>query len=109
MENNDIILKNKLKTFLKKENCFEAFYNNFINFNADSFKNFIYDHTKETKLTIYIIANAFQWDKTQEGFVYWLRIHSKWGLYIRELIKKNDKEAYKSSLCIIPKYNNLCI
>jgi len=72
--------KIKLSEFLKENNCYDKFINNFD-------KDLDYEDWKE-----YVdrsIGDAFAWDKTPEGETYWIDIHNKW-CNVEDEDKEND-------------------
>lgn len=55
------------------------------NFREDKIKNFLhaklyseYDYFKSCRNSYCFIANAFEWDKTPEGFCYWDKLSKEW-------------------------------
>ena len=96
MDEFQITIKNKFKTFLKKENCTKEFFYNFhvspwrsAYGEKENFQIYFYKHTKKYfKSSVYsIFSEAFKWSDTKEGQRYWDDLHYKWMNYIHKYIK----------------------
>ena len=73
-------IKQQFIQFLKQNNAYEQYMLNFNNrskmskyYSKKAFKKY-FKFTEEKLL----ITNAFDWDKTKEGFDYWDKIDDKW-------------------------------
>ena len=72
--------KIKLSEFLKDNNCYDKFIDNFD-------KEFNYEMWKHQ--TNECFSNAFQWGTTKENFEYWCEIEDRWCDIVKE-DKEND-------------------
>ena len=69
--------------FLKEQNAFARFIEEFNNFHKKKFISFL-----ESRPCAFYITQAFVWGDTPEGNKYWERIHVDWNEWIRNN-KKN--------------------
>ena len=97
MDTFQITIRNKFKSFLKKENCTKEFFHNFRVSSwriecgeEENFQNYFYKHTKKhLKINVLsIFSEAFKWSDTKEGYKYWDDLHYKWVNYIHTYIIK---------------------
>ena len=93
MDTFQLTIKNKFKTFLKKENCTKEFFYNFYNSpwrsecgKKENFQNYFNKHTKKylKRNALSIFSDAFKWSRTKEGHNYWDELHDKWVNYIHK-------------------------
>jgi hypothetical protein len=96
MDSFQITIRDKFKTFLKKENCTKEFFYNFYDSSwrgergeDENFQNYFYKHTKKhfKVKVLSMITEAFKWSDTKEGHHYWDDLHYKWINYIHTYIK----------------------
>ena len=99
MKESEILIKKKLKSFLKKEKCFEKFYLNFNKQHRSLTLKDLIDEVIRTKFNIsQLFVLAFSWYDTQEGDIYWSNIHNKWRDYIQPILDNiTDIPTYTTS------------
>ena len=105
MKESEILIKKKIKSFLKKENCFEQFYLNFNNQHRSLMLKDLIDEVIKTKFNIsQLFFLAFSWYYTQEGDTYWLNIHIKWREYIQPILDNITDIPHYKTCYYIPFY-----
>lgn len=102
MKENSLSIGAEFIRWLKEENVYTEFKNNFLavptNKHGDvlltsgiirkaTFAEFIEEMSPHE-----YIGNAFLWNKTPEGFIFWSRVNSRWNnrTYLKKTHKKNE-------------------
>ena len=93
-------IKHKFIQFLKDNNSYEEFVNNFKTSHISSFETYFNRFTINGSVDL--IREAFYWEATNEGYWFWQRLHGKWKKtlfeflfpYLITILKKHNLYGY---------------
>ena len=80
----------KFEEFLKENNCYEEFVENFdLNVAMKSIDKFYSTYTESSNFDD-LVSGAFQWYQSEQGDEFWEELHKKWQSRYEELISEEN-------------------